>query len=98
MALQSRSSLSSYTDVECYIAIHVGLSIQTKAKSLVFRTAYIFTFRLFNDNISAVDGFIVTNWMFIVSCKYHWSNLLGNGTAVCSHCGTDHIKALRSLL
>lgn len=40
--------------------------------------------------MSAVDAFVVTNGMFIVNCKYHWSNLLGSGTAVCSHCGTDH--------
>lgn len=61
-----------------------------KSNSSVFRTAYIFTFRLFNDNISTADGFIVTNGMFIVNCKYHWSNLLCSGTAVCPHCGTDH--------
>lgn len=89
MALQPRSH-SSCTDVGSYIAMCAGLSMQTEANSSVFHTAYIFTFRLFNDSISAVDGFIVTNGMFIVTCKYHWSNLLGNGTAVCSHCGTDH--------
>jgi hypothetical protein len=56
MALQCRSD-SSRIDVDCYVALCGGLSIQTKANSSVSHTTYLFTFSLFNDNI---DGFVVT--------------------------------------